>query len=142
MGHTTESITTFLRSFDRTSNTEEVTALAQRFAEKFVAAGPDGATVANRQDFELALPRRKKMFDDLGCRSTKLDSAVVTKLDDRYSMAEAIWRMTFAHGEGQISDVLVRSTYILDTKDELKILFYLSHQEITAVLRKQGILKT
>ena len=56
-------------------------------------------------------------------------------------MAETKWLMTFAHGEGQPSDVSVGSTFILNTKDELKILFYLNHQGIAAVLRERGILK-
>jgi hypothetical protein len=49
--------------------------------------------------------------------------------------------MTFAHGEGQLSDVLLGSTYVLDAKDELKILFYVTHQDITTVLRERGILQ-
>jgi len=48
--------------------------------------------------------------------------------------------MTFAHGDGQLSDALVGSSYLLDTKDETKILVYVTHQEITAVLRERGIL--
>lgn len=56
-------------------------------------------------------------------------------------MAETKWRMMFAHGEAQVSDVLVGSTYVLDTKDEMKILFYLTHQDITTVLRERGILR-
>jgi hypothetical protein len=56
-------------------------------------------------------------------------------------MAETKWRMTFAHGEGQLSDVLLGSTYVLDTKNELEILFYLTHQDITTVLRERRILQ-
>jgi hypothetical protein len=141
MNHLTEAITTLLRTFERNSTRDDVAALAQCYAEKFLAAGPDGAMVVNRQDFALALPRREAMFDQMGCRSTKLDSVTVTKLDDRYAMAETTWRMTFAHDEDQLSDVSVGSSFILDTKDDLKILFYLSHQEIAAVLRERGILK-
>lgn len=81
------------------------------------------------------------MFEQMGHRSTKLESAVVTELDDRYVMAETKWRMTFAHGEGQLSDVVVGSTYLLDTKAELEILLYLMHQDITTVLRERGILQ-
>ena len=40
-----------------------------------------------------------------------------------------------------LSDVLVGSTYVLDTKNELEILFYLTHQDITTVLRERGILQ-
>jgi hypothetical protein len=138
--HTPESITTFLRAFGRTDNPGEIAELARCFAETFIAAGPDGPTVIRQQDFALALPRRKKMFDEMGCRSTSLDTVVVTKLDDRYALAETTWLMRFAHGDQQMSNVSVGSTFILDTKNELKILFYLSHQDIATVLRERGIL--
>ena len=141
MDNLTEAITTLLRAFERNSTRDDVAALAQCYADNFLAAGPAGVSVVNRHDFALALPRRKAMFDQMGCRSTKLDSVTVTKLDDRYAMAETTWRMTFAHGEDKLSEVCVGSSFIFDIKDDLKILFYLSHQEIAAVLRERGILK-
>jgi hypothetical protein len=102
---------------------------------------PDGARAVKASDFALMLPKRQEMFEKMGCRSTNLATVTVTKLDDRYAMAEAKWLMTFAHGDRQSSDVLVGSTYIVDTKGELKILFYLTHQDIMTVLRERGILK-
>jgi len=140
--HSTESITAFLRAFELTDTPEQVSALARCFADPFLAAGPDGTTVVKRGDLAVALPRRKKMFDELGCRSTRLGSAVVTRLDDRYAMARTTWLMQFAHGDGQLSEVEVGSTSILDTRDELEIVFYLTDQEITTVLRERGILQS
>ena len=135
----TESITTFLRAFERTDTRDEVSALAGCFADTFLVAGPDGTMAVKRGDFVLALPRRKKMFDEMGCRSTKLGSAMITSLDDRYAMAETTWNMGFAQADGHLSEVSVRSTFILDTKDELKILFYLTHQDIGTVLRERRL---
>jgi ketosteroid isomerase-like protein len=135
-----ESITAFLRAFERTDTRGDVAALASCYAETFLVAGPDGAVPIRREDFALALPRRKKMFDEMGCRSTRLGSAVVTRLDGRYAMAETTWLMEFAHSEGQISEVEVGSTFVLDTKDDLKIIFYLTHQDIGTVLQERGIL--
>jgi len=133
--HLTESITTFLRAFERTSHPEDIATLAECFADTFLVAGPDGTMAVKRGDFALALPRRKKMFDEMGCRSTKLGSAVVNRFDARYAMAETIWKMDFKG-----SEVEVGSTFIVDTKDELKIVVYLTHQDIGTVLRDRGIL--
>jgi hypothetical protein len=133
--HLTESITAFLGAFERNDARGDVAALANCYAETFLVAGPDGTMAVKRGDFALALPRRKKMFDEMGCRSTKLGSAVVTRLDDRYAMAETAWKFGFARGE-----VKVGSTFILDTKDELKIVFYLTHQDIRTVLTERGML--
>ena len=133
--HLTESITTFLRAFERNDARGDVASLADCYAETFLVAGPDGPLAVKRGDFAAALPRREKMFDEMGCRSTKLGSAVVTKLDARYAMAETTWKMDFKG-----SEVEVGSTFIVDTKDELKIVLYLSHQDIGTVLRDRGIL--
>jgi len=136
----TESIRQFFSAFEHTGSPIESSSPVSQFADTFLVAGPDGAMAIKASDFALALPKRRKMFDEWGCRSTKLESVAVTELDSRYAMAETTWRMTFVHGDRQSSDVVVRSTYILDTKDEMKILFYLAHQDITAVLRERGIL--
>ena len=142
MKHTPQSIEQFLRAFESTGNPDEAASQASQFAETFLVAGPDGSRAIRASDFALALPRRRKMFEEWGLRATRLDSVSVTNLNERYAMAEARWSMTFAYGEGKLSDVSLGSTYLLDTKDELKILFYLSHQEISAVLRERGILQS
>jgi hypothetical protein len=139
--HTTQAIHDFLRAFEHTDNHREVAPLVSQFADMFLVAGPDGSRAVKASDFAMMLPKRQQMFEQMGHRSTKLDSAVVTELDGRYVMAETKWRMTFAHGEGQLSDVLLGSTYVLDAKDVMKILFYVTHQDITTVLRERGILQ-
>ena len=132
----------FLKVFEHAEKHHEVETLVSRFAETFLVAGPDGARVVKASDFALILPKRQQMFEQMGHRSTKLESVVVTELDGRYVMAETKWRMTFADSEGQVSAVLLGSTYVLDTKDKLAILLYLTHQDITTVLRERGILQS
>ena len=146
MENTTTEIEEFLKTFEHTDNRRNIDALVSLFADTFLVAGPSGSRAVKASDFALALPKRQEMFDKMGCRSTKLATATVTKLDDRYVMAQTKWLMTFVHGNGQSSDVLIGSTYIVDTKSgdsgaELKILFYLTHQDITTVLRDRGILQ-
>jgi hypothetical protein len=140
VNQSTTTIEEFLRAFEHTDEQHDIDALVSRFADTFLVASPDGARTIRASDFALALPKRQKMFDEMGCRSTKLDAVIVTKLDERYVMAETKWRMSFAYGEGQAKDVVVGSTYIVDTRDDPKILFYLSHQDITKALREAGIL--
>jgi hypothetical protein len=146
-GFPKQSIKQFLGAFEHTGSPNEVSpnkvnSVASQFVDTFLVAGPDGSMVVQASDFAQALPRRRKMFDEWGCRSTKLDSLVETRLDSRYVMAETKWRMSFSHGDGESSDVVVGSTYILDTKDELKIVLYLTHQDIASVLREWGILRS
>lgn len=134
----TQSLEMFLRTLEHAG---DISKAVSCFADTFLAAGPDGVTVVKTADFALALPRRKKMFEEMGCRSATLDSVIETKLDARYTMAQTKWRMTFVRGEAQPVHFLVGSSYIIDTHDEWKILLYLSHQDITTLMRRQGILQ-
>jgi hypothetical protein len=161
VAHPTQSIAEFLSAFERTENPHQIAQLASCFADPFLAASPGGAVVVSAADFALALPRRRKIFDELGCRSTRLASIVETKLDDRYVLVETKWLMVFARGEGQTRDILVGSTFILDTMNSdtgngdtgngdtgnsdtlkgdtiggLKVIFYLNHQDVIAILRE------
>ncbi len=139
--HTSQSIEQFLRAFEHTGSRGEVSRLASCFAETFMAAGPEGARVVRAADFALALPKRQKMFDAWGWRSTKLASIKVTEVNRRYAIAETMWQMSFACGEGQWIDVLVGSTFLVDTEGEFRILFYLSHQDIASELRERGVVQ-
>ncbi|MBV8630514.1 MAG: hypothetical protein JOZ83_06285 [Silvibacterium sp.] len=132
-----QSLETFLRSLEHGSETSTAVSC---FADTFLAAGPNGVTVVKATELAAALPHRKKMFEEMGCRSATLDSVSETKLDDRYTLAEAKWRMTFARNEAQTAEFLVGSTYIMDTSGERKILFYLTHQDIKSLLHAEGML--
>jgi hypothetical protein len=133
----TLTLETFLGAFDHNADISKAPAC---FADTFLAAGPDSVSVVKAADLALALPRRKKMFEEMGCRAGTLDSVMETKLDNRYTLAQATWRMTFARGGAEPADFLISSTYIIDTRGEWKILLYLNHQDITTLLRGQGML--
>ena len=56
-------------------------------------------------------------------------------------MARTQWLMTFIRNGAEPKQVLVDSTYIVDTAgDAFKIVFYLAHQDIMAILKERGIL--
>ena len=136
-----DSIGQFFRNYERDSNRGDIQSLVSNFANIFMAAGPDGITVVRASDFALALPKRKELFDRLGCRSTSLESVKEKKLDDRYTLVETEWRMTFASGEQSRDHLLVGSAFILHRSEgRLKVVFYLAHQDIMVALRERGIL--
>jgi hypothetical protein len=91
----TQTLETFLRAFDHNA---DISKAPSCFADTFLAAGPGSVSVVKAADLAVALPRRKKMFEEMGCRSGTLESVVETKLDDRYTLAQAKWRMTFRPG--------------------------------------------
>jgi hypothetical protein len=131
----------FFEAFQRASNSDDILSMVSHFAEAFLAAGPRGAQCVRSADFAKALPKRKQLFHRLGCQPATLVSLQQTPLDNRYVMAKTTWRFDFARGNHQMGEVLVDSTYLLDTSaDEFKIVLYLTHQDIMEVLRERGIL--
>ena len=113
--------------------------LSLSLREVFLAAGPQGAQCVRAEDFALVLPKRKQLFDKLGCTSTALVSLHETALDDRYALAKTKWRMIFHQPSGN-QEVLVDSTYLLNIeRPDPKILLYLAHQDIMQLLKDRGI---
>ena len=115
-------------------------ALAERFAENFLAASPSGAKVAQRSIFAQVLPARKQQFEQMGKSSTKLISLETTALDERYALAKTRWQLTFGRDGKEPQKVFADSTYILDMGSEpFQIILYLTSQDLPKVLAEQGI---
>lgn len=140
MQPTSEAIERFFRTFESNSNSN-VGATVSQFADVFMAASPQGAQTVRASDFAIAIPRKKQLFDSLGCRNTELVSLTETRLDARYTMARTEWKMSFARPGEESQDVVAESVYIVDTGgDELKIVFYLASQDLMQVLKDRGLL--
>ena len=136
-----EAIERFFRIFESNASSDNVDAAVSQFTDVFMAASPQGTQSVRASDFALALPKKKQLFDRLGCRSTALVSLRETRLDGRYVLASTQWRMTFERGQGEAQDVVAGSVYIVDTGGEaFKIVFYLANQDIMQVLKDRGLL--
>ena len=136
-----EAMERFFRTFESNTMSHDTDAAVSQFADVFMAASPSGAQAVRAGDFALALPKKKQLFDKLGCRSTQLVWLREQRLDVRYSLASTHWKMTFDQPEGQPQQVVVESVYIVDTSgDAPKIVFYLANQDLMQVLRERGIL--
>jgi hypothetical protein len=134
------AIETFFQNYEHNSNLSETSAVISQFAEMFLVAGPQGAQVVPANAFALALPRRKKQFEEMGCQSTDLVSLRETTLGNHYVMAETEWQMTFSQGEKSPEEIRVASTFIVYTGDEQpKIVFYLPQHDVMALLKNRGV---
>jgi hypothetical protein len=132
----------FFKIYELLISNDDISALVSLFEDVFLAAGPQGAQCVRAEDFALALPKRKQLFDKLGCQSTALVSLQETALDDRYALAKTKWRMTFHQPSGN-QEVLVDSTFLLNMgRPDPKILLYLATQDIMQILKDRGILTT
>jgi len=136
-----EAIVGFFRTFAVNASSHDADAQISQFADVFMAADPQGAQAVRAADFALALPKRKELFNRLGCRSSELVSLSQERLDARYVLANTQWKMTFARAESKTEEVVVESSFMLDTGgNSPKIIVYLAHQDIMQVLKDRGFL--
>jgi len=123
----------FLRRYEQNGKTGDITALIAQFAEVFIVAAPDGASVVRSTEFAKVLPKRKEQFDAMGCRSTELLDVKETPISSRYIMASTKWKMVFNHpAETRIDkEVLVDSSFVIDVGENgSKIILYVPHQDV------------
>jgi len=146
MHQPSEAIQRFFRTFQTNASGHDVDAQVSQFADVFMAASPHGTQAVRAVDFALALPKKKQLFDSMGCRSSELLSLSEERLDTRYILARAQWKMTFERPDIAPQDVLVESAYILDTGGEdapagdARIVFYLANQDIMQIVKDRGLL--
>ena len=133
----------FFQLYAQKSSQDDIPALVSQFTDPFISADPHGTHCVRVEDFAAALPRRKFLFDRLGCKPAVLTSLHETQLDARYVLAKTTWRFEFARENSRESEeILADSTFLVDTgEEEFKIVMYMAHQDIMQVLRDRGILR-
>src|ERR1700722_345434 len=133
----------FFQLYAQKSSEDDIPALVSQFTDPFISADPHGTHCVRVEDFAAALPRRKFLFDRLGCKPAVLTSLHETQLDARYVLAKTTWGFEFARENSRESEeVLADSTFLIDTgAEEFKIVMYMAHQDIMQVLRDRGILR-
>jgi hypothetical protein len=133
----------FFELYVQKSSVDNIPALVSQFTDPFLSADPHGARCVRIGDFAAALPKRKLLFDRLGCKPAVLVNIEETQLDARYSLAKTTWRFDFVRADSpEHEEVLADSTFLVDTGEvEFKIVMYMAHQDIMQVLRDRGILQ-
>jgi len=130
----------FFDEFARHTATGNVPELVSSYADVFLAGGPRGVQPVRATDFALALPKRYKLFESIGSRSTELIGLQENWLDARYVFVRTQWRLTFERSGAESLPIVVESTNLLDAAAEpFRILVYLAHADIMEVLKQHGI---
>jgi len=134
-----DEIKAFFDTYERNSTAGDVDRVVLQFADSFLTADPSGARTVQASDLKAALPKRKQLFQAMGCKATRLMSLDETPLDDHYVMVRTSWRWEFDRPDRP--EITLQSTFIVRKSDEtLKIVFYLTHEDVMSVLRKHGLL--
>jgi hypothetical protein len=134
-----DEIRAFFRHYEQSSTAGDTEAMVLLYADPFLTADPSGARVVQASELRAALPKRKALFKSIGCKATALMSLDATPLDEHYVMVKTVWRWEFDRPERP--ELTLPSTFILfRTGGAPKIVFYLTHQDITTTLREHGLL--
>jgi hypothetical protein len=140
MEKTTTPIERFFETYAFHTDKGNVPELIGCFPGVFLAAGPQGAKPVRAADFALALPKRYKLFESMGCRKTELVGLHPAWLDERHVSARTEWRLTFERPSAESEQIVVESTFLIDAGAEpFRILLYLAHTDIMEVLKQRGI---
>ncbi|HEY6374111.1 MAG TPA: hypothetical protein VIX90_01165, partial [Edaphobacter sp.] len=109
----------------------------RQFAEVFMAADSAGGRAVSAADLPKTVALKRKLMEGAGSHRTKLTFIEERPLDDRYVLVETKWVMEFETRE----EIALLSTFIVHRAESgLKIVFYLAHQDLMAVLKERGIL--
>jgi len=137
----TEGLRSFFAAFEAGTAASDADALARMYAPAILVAGPNGSQVVKAADLLTAVQKRKQLFDAAGRRQTTLAGLVETPLDGRYTLAKTEWRWRFSPADRDEAEVTLPSTFIVEhTADGPRIVLYLMHADVGAVLRERGLL--
>jgi hypothetical protein len=145
MNNFDEEVKIFLNQFEVNANVGDAEEAEKQFADVFLAADPGGARAVPSSMLMTAVPQRKKLFESVGRSVTKLASVKQIALDDRYVLLRTEWMVKFdrefEQEAGRSEELTLRSTFLVHRSDDgLKIVLYLSHQDLMSVLREKGVL--
>jgi hypothetical protein len=136
-----EGLRPFFQAFENASATTDVDALMRLFAPAILVAGPSGSQIVKAADLMMAIPKRKQMFAAAGCQSTTLVGVHEQRLDDRYTLARTEWRWQFTPNGRVPADLTLPSTFLVEqSNDEPRIVVYLMHHDIGAVLKEHRLI--
>ena len=134
------TIRAFFTEYERLTAAGDGEGLARLYAPVFQMAGPAGVQVVKSGDLAYAVAKRKQLFESIGFRPTRLVSLHETPLDERYELVRTEWQWRLDRG-GSVAELTLPSTFILErTAEGLRIVFYLTHQDVMTALRERGLL--
>ena len=108
------SMESFFRTFEQLSAASNAADLAGLYAPSFLMAGPNGSQLVRATDLQHAIPKRKALFERLGCTSTHLASLEETGLDARYSLVRTEWRWRFERSPEAPVEFTLPSSFVIE----------------------------
>ena len=128
----------FFEEFQARNAAGDIDALARMYAPTILVAGPNGTSAVPSAALAAAIRQRKQRLASLGCPSATLASVSGMPLDRRYALAQTEWLFSLPPNGDPVT---LPSTFIIDGIDtpDPRIVLYMNHQDLMALLRDRGI---
>lgn len=136
----TQAVQAFLESYQTALTENDPNMIGSLYADNFMFADPNSARTVERTAFIAVLPKRRDFFAAVGLQKTELGEVHEQLLGVGYYMVRTAWTMHFEK-VGKSTQSVNEATYILKEHDgQLRIVFQLDHQDLTARVREIGLL--
>jgi hypothetical protein len=129
----------FFKEYERFANSADPGGITSLFSAEFMFGDPAGVRVVPTEGMAMAVAKRKRLFEGLGSRETRMVSLKTMELNDQYVLAEAEWAVEFARED--VREIRLRSWFVVQRAEEgPRIVFYLADENVMDVLRARGLL--
>lgn len=122
----------FFAAYERNIAKGDLPAMIAQFAETYLYGGPGGHQFLRSADLAAGLPRRRQLLNSLGCGPSRMVSLNEIPLNERFVLAQPRWQFSIS---GDQSPVTIDSTFLLNIAEPVRILAYISHQDLVAELK-------
>ncbi len=112
---------------------------ARMYADAFIAAGPRGCIVQNKDEFIKFAPQAAAFYRKVGETGVKIITADETPISADYSWVRVHWGMTFAKTGDRWVEFDV-SYFVHKKTPEPEIIMFIGHEDEETALRDLGLL--
>ena len=120
----------FFQRYDRASHDFDSAALTGSFCDVFLTMDASSAAALSPQALLAALPRRRQLFEAIGCDGLELADLSEIPLDNLHTLVRTSWNLRM-HEDPPRGPICLRSTFLLRKDDGAwRIALYLNHQDM------------
>ena len=132
----------FFVRYEEGANSFDPDVICSQYTSEFMGGGPEGVVCGkNDQTLRHAIAERHAFFQKIGFKHARILKVEETPIDDRYTMAEVHWHMTFEKKPGHRLDFEFSLTYFLfDSGTGPRVAFWISHEDEQKVMQEAGLL--
>src|SRR5262245_2977011 len=129
--HGASDVVTFLHEYERRVSDDDVTRVAELYAESFLFSGPQSASAVRRDDFVKVLPKRRAVFRSIGLTRMSLDGTSEMTVDERHVLARVEWRAEIEREGTRTSIGGLAATYLLRRHEQsFQIVAQVDHDDL------------